>query len=185
MKQIGSEISGLPSQGEMPPSAIGSPHGETGVARTSSAAAPPITPTDLAKANASLRQFAVLALKGQAHTDPKMLADVIDHLAAVEGSCNWKKAETDLLEMIDGYARPGVTNEIIASRAKGFMIELTPFPTWAVIRAIRWWKSVENTYRYRAPLPGDIAERCIADTEAARVARTMLNRALAKPETDR
>jgi len=44
--------------------------------------------------------------------------------------------------------------------AEDWMEQLSPFPQWAIERAVRWWKSAENADRRKKPLEGDIAARC-------------------------
>lgn len=36
---------------------------------------------------------------------------------------------------------------------------LSPYPKWAIERAVRWWKSAENKKRHKRPVEGDIVER--------------------------
>lgn len=44
--------------------------------------------------------------------------------------------------------------------AEDWLLELSPYPQWAIERAVRWWKSSDNPDRRKKPLEGDIAARC-------------------------
>ncbi len=174
MKQIGSAITGSQNLERTQQNSTGLQPGATG-ADEPSKVAPKIDRERLAKVNGSLTRFATLALKDEIPIDLK-LEDVENVLAEVEGKCDWNEAHLHLIEIIDAYARPGVTEDVIKIRARSFMAELDRFPTWAVIQAFDWWKSSANQYRFRAPQPGDISEQCKLITDPMRISRNILTK---------
>lgn len=176
MKQIGSAITGFQNQAPAQRNSTGSQPGETGAAPSQTTVAPRTPPEQVDRALPFLRQFALRALKGDTTIDP----NVERGLALLEGSCDWNLAHAHLIEILDAYAKPGVSQEVLEIRARDFMAELDRYPTWAVVRAFRWWKSDQNQYRYRAPLPGDLTEHAHKLVEPVRVARGQLDKILSR-----
>jgi len=154
----------------------GLPLGNRGAPEQSNIA-PKISATELDEAKEFLRLFAQRAFKGETNLD---LARAKKTLALVEGGCDWNKAGDHLGEMIDAYARNDTSETFLTIRANDFMRDLDQYPTWAVIRSIRWWKGHENEFRFRSPFPGDLVERCRLETTFQRVARTQLTKLSSK-----
>ncbi len=124
----------------------------------------------------SLMLFAKRALKGHRNFDSQEIERVKYDIARIDGRCDWSVAHVYISEMIDSYARPGVDPEIIKVRAREFMTALDEYPTWAVIRSIRWWRSHENKWRMKHPQHGDISSICHEMTAPIRVSLMQIER---------
>jgi hypothetical protein len=68
---------------------------------------------------------------------------------------------------------PQVVREM---EAEDWLEALAPFPQWAIERAVRWWKSAENTDRRKKPLEGDIAARCRVEMRGIGAVSELLRR---------
>ena len=55
--------------------------------------------------------------------------------------------------------------------AEDWMAALSGFPQWAIDSASRWWKSPENPRLNHKPIEGNIAARCLVETDALRAGK--------------
>jgi hypothetical protein len=62
--------------------------------------------------------------------------------------------------LLSPYYDKSTPQGIREMEAEDWLVELRPYPQWAIERAVRWWKSAENERRARRPVEGDISARC-------------------------
>lgn len=79
--------------------------------------------------------------------------------------------------LLNPYFEKEMTESLRKMELEDWVRALSGRPQWAIDRAVRWWKSVENPDRRKRPLEGDIAAR--VNIEMAAVAR--VRSALRKP----
>lgn len=73
--------------------------------------------------------------------------------------------------LLNPYFDKDTPHGVRVAEAEDWADELSPYPEWAIDRAVRWWKSADNKDRRKRPLEGDIAARCKVEMMAVRAAR--------------
>jgi hypothetical protein len=62
--------------------------------------------------------------------------------------------------LLSPYYEKETPQAVREMEAEDWREALAEFPRWAIERAVRWWKSADNSDRRKRPLEGDIAARC-------------------------
>jgi hypothetical protein len=65
---------------------------------------------------------------------------------------------------------------VMAEIAKDWVAELIGYPSWALLKAFRWWTGQENDKRRNKPMPGDISSRAHHDMMIVRAANRAIER---------
>lgn len=179
MKPISSEITGLQRRVETPQRQTGLQHGETGVVGRKMS--PRIPAADVDTALQFLTQFAKRAMRGE-DFDQGFIQMARGEIEKLDGRCDWRAAADYLNAMIYSYSKPGDDPATIKTLASEFMTVLDGYPTWAVVRAMRWWQSDENKFSHIRPRHGDITAKCKDLTAAVRVSGAQIEKIMQRED---
>jgi hypothetical protein len=81
-------------------------------------------------------------------------------VAVLSEPCNPAWCMARVAALLNPYYDKDTPQAVRQMEAEDWLEELREYPQWAIERAVRWWKSQENTDRRKRPLEGDIAARC-------------------------
>lgn len=83
--------------------------------------------------------------------------------------------------LLSPYYEKDVPQAVRVMEAEDWAEALAEYPQWAILNAVRWWKSEHNADRRRRPMEGDIATVCRKEMDAVRAAAFILSQPLAPP----
>lgn len=81
-----------------------------------------------------------------------------------------------VVALLSQYYAADLPQSVVATMASDWEAALMEYPEWAIVKAVRWWKSQDNPDRKRKPLEGDIAARANAEMSLVRVAERALRK---------
>lgn len=88
------------------------------------------------------------------------MADVEATVAALTAPVNPAWCMARVASLLSPYYEKDTPQSVREMEAEDWLEQLAPFPQWAVDRAVRWWKGMENPDRRKRPMEGDISARC-------------------------
>jgi hypothetical protein len=80
-----------------------------------------------------------------------------------------------IASLLNPYFEKDTPQGIRKMEAEDWAYAFEGLPKWAIDRAVRWWKSSDNTKRRSRPLEGDIVERVLVEMKFLRNAEAGLN----------
>jgi hypothetical protein len=80
-----------------------------------------------------------------------------------------------IASLLNPYFEKDTPQGIRKMEAEDWAYAFEGLPKWAIDRAVRWWKSNDNTRRRSRPLEGDIVERVLIEMKFVRNAEAGLN----------
>lgn len=83
--------------------------------------------------------------------------------------------------LLSPYYEKDVPQAVRVMEAEDWAEALAEYPQWAILNAVRWWKSEHNADRRRRPMEGDIATVCRKEMDAVRAAAFILSQPLSQP----
>jgi hypothetical protein len=92
----------------------------------------------------------------ETRTDRDQIEAGIRHLSQ---PCDHAWLMARVLALITPYFTANVPEGVRRIEAEDWLSSLERFPSWAIEKACRWWKSDENHDHRRKPLEGDIVDR--------------------------
>jgi hypothetical protein len=114
---------------------------------------------------------------------PQLPPDALPQMGEVEATVSalsepvhstWCMARVAAL--LNPYYEKDTPQMVREMEAEDWLEALSPFPQWAIERAVRWWKSAENADRRKKPLEGDIAARCKVEMRGIGAIPSILSR---------
>ena len=91
------------------------------------------------------------------------MAEVEATVAALSEPCNPTWCMARVAALLSPYYDKDTPSAVRRMEAEDWLEALAQYPQWAIERAVRWWKSADNSDRRKKPLEGDIAARCIVE----------------------
>ena len=88
------------------------------------------------------------------------MAEVEATVSALSEPCNETWCMARVAALLNPYYDKDTPPAVRRMEAEDWLEALSPYPQWAIERAVRWWKSADNSDRRKKPLEGDIAARC-------------------------
>ena len=114
---------------------------------------------------------------------PKLPPDTLPEMHEIEAtvsalshpaSSGWCMAR--IYALLNSYYDKDTPPLVRQMEAEDWMVSIAPFPQWAIERAVRWWKSADNSDRRKRPLEGDIAARCRVEMRGITALPELLSR---------
>jgi hypothetical protein len=86
--------------------------------------------------------------------------------------------------LLNPYFEKDTPHAIRMMEAEDWSYAFEGLPKWAIDKAVRWWKSNDNTKRRGRPLEGDIVERVLIEMKFVRNAKAGLDMPAPKRHAD-